>query len=69
MNQDRKFLQLKKRLDGFGYSLPFTMESSALVRLFSLTKNYFKVEKLLSNLVTTSEGLSQLKKECENLQG
>lgn len=47
---EKRFLLLKKRLDALHYCQPLTIESSALV------------EKLLNDLVKTTEGFQQLKK-------
>ena len=44
MDQERKFLLLKKRLDALHYCYPVSLDSSALV------------EKLLNDLVKTTEG-------------
>ncbi|KAM3134438.1 hypothetical protein pb186bvf_013404 [Paramecium bursaria] len=54
MDQERKFLLLKKRLDALHYCYPVSLDSSALV------------EKLLNDLVKTTEGFQQLKKQLED---
>jgi centrosomal protein CEP135 len=50
MEGERRFLLLKKRLDALHYCQPLSMDSAALV------------EKLLNDLVKTTEGFQQMKK-------
>ena len=52
---ERRFLLLKKRLDALHYCQPFGMESAALV------------EKLFNDLVKTTEGFQQIKKQSEEV--
>ena len=53
---ERKFLALKRRLDALHYQQPLTMESAALA------------EKLLNDLLKTTEGFQRLKKMNEELK-
>ena len=55
-NAERKFNALKKRLDALHYSQPFSAESATLI------------EKLLGDLLKTSEGFQSLKKMNEELK-
>ena len=49
-NSEKKFLLLKKRLDALHYYQPLNIECSALV------------ERLLNDLIKTTEGFQNLKK-------
>ena len=53
---EKKFLLLKKRLDALHYSQPFTIDSAALV------------DRLLNDLIKTTEGFQKLKGENEKLK-
>ena len=50
---EKKFLLLKKRLDALHYCQPLTLDSAALV------------EKLLGDLIKTTEGFQNLKRQNE----
>lgn len=53
---EHKFLQLKKRLDSLHYCHPLTLDSAALA------------ERLLTDLLKTTEGFQTLKKSNQDLQ-
>ena len=53
---EKKFLLLKKRLDSLHYCQPFTIDSASLI------------ERLLNDLIKTTEGFQSLKKVNEELK-
>ena len=53
---ERRFQQLKRRLDALHYCQPLTIESAALA------------DKLLNDLIKTTEGFQKLKKINQEMQ-
>ena len=56
MEQEKKFLALKKKLDALHYTQPLGVESVNLV------------DRILSDLIKTTEGFQKLKKMNESFQ-